>query len=95
MVKITKGVIMKTLMKVVKREFPAGADMGFDSEVKYTSNVKNFDEQMKFFKSDKRTFVYCVEFNEDGTTKKMKVNKVFCRNHPIYRSEVMSFGYQF
>ena len=68
MEKITKGVIMKTLMKVIKREFPAGADMGFDSEVKYTSNVKNFDEQMKFFKSDKRTFVYCVEFNEDGTT---------------------------
>lgn len=87
---------MKTQMKVIKREWPAGADMGFDSEVKYMSNVKNFDEQMKFFKSDsKRTFVYCVEFNEDGTTKKLKVNKVFCRNHPTYRSEVQSLGYEF
>jgi hypothetical protein len=95
MEKITKGVIMKTLMKVIKREFPAGADYPFDSEIKYTSDTKNFDEQMKFFKSDKRTFVYCVEFNEDGTTKKIKVNKVFCRSHDLYKHEVMSFGYEF
>ena len=60
-------------MKVIKRECPPGTDMGFDSEVKYMSNVKNFDEQMKFFKPNKRTFVYCVEFNEDGSTKKIKV----------------------
>jgi endo-alpha-1,4-polygalactosaminidase (GH114 family) len=85
---------MKTLMKVIKRVWPEGSEVGHDSEVRYTSNVKNLDEQMKFFQK-KNTLVYCVEFNEDGTTKKIKVNKVFCRSHDLYRHEVMSLGYEF
>jgi len=85
---------MKTLMKVIKHVWPDGSEVGYDSEVKYTSNVKNFDEQMKFFQP-KNKLVYCVEFNEDGTTKKIKVNKVFCRSHDLYRHEVMKLGYEF
>tara|TARA_R110000824_G_scaffold359614_1_gene547185 strand:+ start:118 stop:363 length:246 start_codon:yes stop_codon:yes gene_type:complete len=81
-------------MKVIKRVWPEGSEVGHDSEVRYTSNVKNLDEQMKFFQK-KNTLVYCVEFNEDGTTKKIKVNKVFCRSHDLYRHEVMSLGYEF
>ena len=81
-------------MKVIKRVVPTGELYGHNSEVRYSSDVKTLDEQLKFYHK-KDTLVYCVEFNEDGSTKKMKVNKVYCRNHPIYRSEVMSLGYQF
>ena len=85
---------MKSFMKVIKKVVPEGQLYSQTSEVKYTSNVKTLNEQLKFCqKNDK--LVYCVEFNEDGTTKKIKVNKVFCRSHDLYKHEVMKLGYEF
>ena len=85
---------MKSLMKVIKRVVPEGQLVGHNTEVRYSSDVKTLDEQLKFYQK-KDTLVYCVEFNEDGTTKKIKVNKVFCRGHDLYKHEVMKLGYEF
>jgi hypothetical protein len=85
---------MKSLMKVIKRVVPTGELYGHNSEVRYSSDVKTLDEQLKFYHK-KDTLVYCVEFNEDGSTKKIKVNKVFCRDHDLYKHEVMMLGYEF
>lgn len=85
---------MKSLMKVIKQVVPEGQLVGHKTEVRYSSDVKTLDEQLKFHQK-KDTLVYCVEFNEDGSTKKLKVNKVLCRSHDLYRLEVMALGYEF